>query len=273
MGVFFFQAEDGIRDSSVTGVQTCALPISGQVIAQNSRDPMFPPKVLRSRKEEGRKIRIAEFETPDQEAHWVPSEIERIHASGRRWSHFAVLYRMHSHRDALVRELARRKVPFVIKNLSILENRLVRDVLAYLRLIAHPSDNVTCARVLAAPAWGFEPRDLLRLCARAPKSNRTPLYDALQAPQSELPFTAARNTSELTAFLARLRATLKPRSATELLAELREWLELHRVSTPADEKYLERLWEFTRACEPKTRTKILPEFLEYLDFFEQANGQ
>src|SRR5260370_23294538 len=26
--IFFFQAEDGIRDSSVTGVQTCALPIS-----------------------------------------------------------------------------------------------------------------------------------------------------------------------------------------------------------------------------------------------------
>src|SRR5260370_28087492 len=29
---FFFQAEDGIRDSSVTGVQTCALPISGNVV-------------------------------------------------------------------------------------------------------------------------------------------------------------------------------------------------------------------------------------------------
>src|SRR5438445_8007561 len=28
MGVFFFQAEDGIRDIGVTGVQTCALPIS-----------------------------------------------------------------------------------------------------------------------------------------------------------------------------------------------------------------------------------------------------
>ena len=27
-GCFFFQAEDGIRDTSVTGVQTCALPIS-----------------------------------------------------------------------------------------------------------------------------------------------------------------------------------------------------------------------------------------------------
>src|SRR5207237_1514946 len=30
--VFFFQAEDGIRDSSVTGVQTCALPISTRVV-------------------------------------------------------------------------------------------------------------------------------------------------------------------------------------------------------------------------------------------------
>src|SRR5256885_12544949 len=31
---FFFQAEDGIRDYKVTGVQTCALPICGWVIAQ-----------------------------------------------------------------------------------------------------------------------------------------------------------------------------------------------------------------------------------------------
>src|SRR5699024_11803663 len=29
---FFFQAEDGIRDRNVTGVQTCALPISGQLV-------------------------------------------------------------------------------------------------------------------------------------------------------------------------------------------------------------------------------------------------
>src|SRR5437867_10047714 len=32
--LFFFQAEDGIRDRTVTGVQTCALPISVPAIAQ-----------------------------------------------------------------------------------------------------------------------------------------------------------------------------------------------------------------------------------------------
>src|SRR5258707_877068 len=34
---FFFQAEDGIRDIGVTGVQTCALPISGAAVATASR--------------------------------------------------------------------------------------------------------------------------------------------------------------------------------------------------------------------------------------------
>src|SRR5260370_37904401 len=35
---FFFQAEDGIRDSSVTGVQTCALPISQQGLGDQGRE-------------------------------------------------------------------------------------------------------------------------------------------------------------------------------------------------------------------------------------------
>src|SRR5205823_6971817 len=39
---FFFQAEDGIRDKLVTGVQTCALPISGENRAGARRDPARP---------------------------------------------------------------------------------------------------------------------------------------------------------------------------------------------------------------------------------------
>src|ERR1017187_10628922 len=40
---FFFQAEDGIRDTSVTGVQTCALPISRQPDAEYRRLRGFGP--------------------------------------------------------------------------------------------------------------------------------------------------------------------------------------------------------------------------------------
>src|SRR5437879_9929684 len=52
---FFFQAEDGIRDTSVTGVQTCALPISG---------PAFPDSLFLATAPtccHGSLIRIAAF--------------------------------------------------------------------------------------------------------------------------------------------------------------------------------------------------------------------
>src|SRR6266566_2960425 len=41
---FFFQAEDGIRDYKVTGVQTCALPISSVVVAAM----VLPPRRMRT---------------------------------------------------------------------------------------------------------------------------------------------------------------------------------------------------------------------------------
>src|SRR3989442_3060034 len=48
MFIFFFQAEDGIREADVTGVQTCALPIfSGQIAAPHEQvEPICPETVL-----------------------------------------------------------------------------------------------------------------------------------------------------------------------------------------------------------------------------------
>ena len=42
---FFFQAEDGIRDDLVTGVQTCALPISPSSTATSTATPTAPPVI------------------------------------------------------------------------------------------------------------------------------------------------------------------------------------------------------------------------------------
>ena len=100
----------------------------------------------------------------------------------------AVLYWQHAHRDHFVEQLSQRKIPFVISKLSILEHPVDRDVLAYLRLIAKPFDDIACARVISAPAWHLTAEDLVRLTERARKKRGTALYDTLQAPQSELPF-------------------------------------------------------------------------------------
>src|SRR5215472_8764236 len=249
------------------------LRVATQVIGQNTVSADFPKKFLSAQRAEGEKIRIAEFAKEEEESRWVAGELQRLHAAGRRWMDFAVLYRQHAHRDELVRELSARKIPFVISRLSILDHPLVKDVLAYLRLIARPFDDIACARVLSVPAWNLLAKDLVRLAERAAKKRGTALYDALQAPQSELPFDGSKVRLEpLLEFLTQHRKTMRRRTAREILADLIEWLEVAERASAQDFKYVWRLVEFAKEWEPKSDTRALPEFLEYLDYFEQAGG-
>jgi DNA helicase II / ATP-dependent DNA helicase PcrA len=249
------------------------LRVATQVIGMNEVSPEFPKKVLQPNLPEGEKVRVVELDSPQNEAIWVADELERIHKAGRRWKDFAVLYRQHAHRDLIVEELSRRKVPFVITKLSILEHPLVRDVLAYLRLIASPYDDIACARVLSAPAWHFHAADIVRIAERAAKKRGTPLYNVLQAPQGELPFDPSHGAVPvLLKFLAEQRKSLHRRAAREILGDLVEWLEIAKRASSQDRKYVNQLGQFLKDWEPKSETRGLPEFLEYLDYFEQANG-
>ncbi len=249
------------------------LRVATQVIAQNETSADFPNKVLEPSRPEGERVRIAELATAEEEALWVAGQIERAHKAGKRWSDFAVLYRQHAHRDLLVPELARRKIPFVISRLSILDHPLVKDTLAYLRLIARPYDDVSCARVLSAPAWGLEPADLARLAERARKEGKhTAIYDVLQLPQGQLPFDSRHAAlGDLLEFMNVQRRVMRRRTAREILSDLIEWLEIPARAGQQDQKYVKRLTEFAKEWEAKSETRKLPEFLEYLDYFQQAN--
>ncbi len=248
------------------------LRVAMQVIGQNAVSADFPKKILSPNKPPGEKIRIVELATPEEEARWVAGELERIHAAGRRWKDFAVLYRQHAHRDHLVEELSRRKIPFVIARLSILEHPLVRDVLAYLRVIVAPYDDIACARVLAAPAWRLEAQDLVRLAERARKEKKA-IYDLLQVPQGELAFDGSQAAlGQLVEFVSSQRKTLKRCTAREILGALTEWLEIPQRAKEHDRKYVKRLAEFMKEWEPKSETRGLAEFIEYLDYYAQAGG-
>ena len=248
------------------------LRVAMQVIAQNAVSADFPKKVLSPNRPAGEKIRIVELATAEQESRWVAGELERIHVAGRRWKDFAVLYRQHAHRDHLVEELSRRKIPFVITKLSILEHPVVKDVLAYLRLIATPYDDIACARVLGAPAWHLVAADLVRLAERARKDKRS-IYDILQLPQGQLAFDQSQAAlGQLVEFVSSQRKTLKRSTARKILGSLTEWLEVAQCAKEHDRKYVTRLAEFMKEWEPKSETRGLPEFIEYLDYYTQAGG-
>jgi DNA helicase II / ATP-dependent DNA helicase PcrA len=248
------------------------LRVAGEVIRHNEKSPLLPPKALTTENREGEKIRIAEFGMPEEEAYWVASEIERLHAAGAPWRHFAVLYRKHTHREKLVDELRRREIPFVIRKLSILSSTLVRDLLAWLRLVVVPGDNVACARVLAAPYWGLEPRDLVRLAERADKNHRRPLGDELETAQNEVPFNERGRLGELVQLLNQLRQSAKRSSATELLDELIAGLAVTPLPSDQDRYYLDRFVKFVKEWERKSEEKQLRHFIEYLAYFYEAGG-
>lgn len=242
------------------------LRVAGEVIAQN-RDRFLPNKRLASATGEGERVRVVELATPEAEAHWIADEIERLHTEGERWGQMAVLYRKHNHRDRLMRELAARRIPFVIRNLSILSNTLVRDLIAYLRLIDNPADNVSFTRVATAPYWRFTPEDLARLSHRA-RHNHRGLAEEL-ASSLDLPADAERGR-ELGRLLSGLGRLAHNFTARDLLTELVNRLELQITPASADRLYLERFLEFVREWQAKNPESRLADFIEYLDFASEA---
>src|SRR5699024_12131309 len=71
---FFFQAEDGIRDRNVTGVQTCALPISGA--AYSVRGPRWLPRprpIPESSEERSEERRVGK----EWRSWWGPNDLKR----------------------------------------------------------------------------------------------------------------------------------------------------------------------------------------------------
>jgi len=250
------------------------LRVAAQVIAQNETGAGFPKKTLLPTRPEGKRVRIAEVGSKEEEALWVAGEVARLREAGGAWGEFAVLYRQHAHRDELVAELRRRGIPFHIRNLSILEHPLVRDVLAYLRLIGRPFDDIAAARALSAPAWGFTAVELVRLAERAARRRGSSFLEMLAQPQSELPFSPASGAAhELLEIIATERKALGERSASEVLSWLLEWLEVHERAGEQARRYVLQLEKFVREWEKKSESRGLIEFLDYLDYFEQAGGR
>ena len=269
------------------------LNVAHAVIRHNEQSPLLPDGRLHTENREGERIRVAEFQTPLEEAHWIASEVDRLHDSGAPWQGMAVLYRKHAHRDLLVGALERRGIPFVIRRFSILQSTLVRDLLAWLRLIGEPHDSVACSRILAAPYWGLQARDLVRLAERAERNHRRPLWEEVEAAQDDPLFSRQQvRLGELVALVQRLRRSAAQLPASELLDELIAALAVAPLSSEADHYYLDRFVGFVRDWERKALAQSsvqqsfpfalrspdaqespqLRGFLEYLYYFNEARG-
>jgi DNA helicase-2/ATP-dependent DNA helicase PcrA len=112
-------------------------------------------KILWTENDEGERVRVVTLATDLDEADWVAREAARLSLEHGH-SEVAVAYRTNAQSRLLEQSLSRRGVPHVvIGGLRFYERREVKDVLAFLRLVVNPHDDVALERVLNVPPRGI----------------------------------------------------------------------------------------------------------------------
>lgn len=97
------------------------------------------------------------------EAEFVAMEIRALAMGKSRWSDFAVLYRTNAQSRALEEAFIRYGIPYrVIGGVRFYERREVKDIIAYLRLLANPDDQISLERVINVPARGIGSKTFLK---------------------------------------------------------------------------------------------------------------
>jgi DNA helicase-2/ATP-dependent DNA helicase PcrA len=129
---------------------------------------------------EGPGDKLLRYQATDEndEAWFVAGEIERLvrqgFDDGRRMTYqdFAVLYRTHAQSRALEETFVRKSIPYgIFGGLKFFERKEVKDVLAYLRLVANPSDTLSFRRAISVPKRGVGPASVDKVADYAEQWN------------------------------------------------------------------------------------------------------
>ena len=129
------------------------LGAANRVIKNN---PNRHDKTLRSAFGDGEPLMAVTMRDESTEAEQIVAEIKRlVETDGHRWSDFAILFRTATQPRPFEAELRMKQVPYVlVGGMSFFDRKEVRDVLAYLRLVANPRDEASLLRIVNAPPRG-----------------------------------------------------------------------------------------------------------------------
>lgn len=156
------------------------LEIANELISCNK---LRHDKKLRASREGGDRPRVFKLADELEEATTVVKEIfERTRSTGPDRANpgeFAILFRTNEQPRALELELRRARLPYVlVGGQSFYDRKEIRDVLAYLKVIAKPEDEVSLLRVINTPARGIGAASIKALLDRAVEAG-SPLWTQL----------------------------------------------------------------------------------------------
>jgi DNA helicase-2/ATP-dependent DNA helicase PcrA len=173
-------------------------PIVDAAAALIAHNRQRRPKTLRSMKGEGEAPEVVRCPDEHAEAGFVADRILAAADEGTPWRGCAVLYRMNALSRVMEEALRRRGIPYqVVRGTAFYDRREVRDLLAYLRLAANPSDDLALARIANTPTRGLGSTSFDKIELWAAK-NGVPLLEGLRhAEETGASTRAARSAVEL----------------------------------------------------------------------------
>ncbi len=157
------------------------LQAANHVVRQNR---MRKEKVLWTENPEGDLLGFYVAEDEMDEARFVIQKIQQwVQSSSkavRTYRDIAVFYRINAQSRAIEEELVKHRIPYtIVGGLKFYERKEIKDILAYLRLIANPSDSLSLRRILKVPPRGIGEKTIEKLEAFS-REKGISLYEAVK---------------------------------------------------------------------------------------------
>ncbi len=113
-------------------------------------------KSLWTSKGEGEKIRLIKAQNEHDEGQKIAERIDDLTRNGYAYNDFAILYRTNAQSRVIENMLLRNAIPYrVLGGLRFFDRKEIKDVLAYMKLINNPSDNISLKRIINEPKRGI----------------------------------------------------------------------------------------------------------------------
>ncbi|KRF34044.1 DNA helicase PcrA [Paenibacillus sp. Soil787] len=242
------------------------LQAANKVIANNTGRK---PKNLWTDKEGGVRIKLFQADSEHEEGYFVTSEINKNKSNGKKFGHHAILYRTNAQSRVIEEILIKSDIQYtIVGGVKFYDRKEIKDILAYLRLISNPDDDISLGRIVNVPKRGIGDTSMDRVAEMAGRRGIS-LYAMLEEVDSlEITSKAKHALADFREMIDNLNRMVEYLSVTELTEKILEMsqyrLEMQRENTIESKARLENIDEFlsvTMDFEKRNEDKSLISFL------------
>jgi DNA helicase-2/ATP-dependent DNA helicase PcrA len=241
------------------------LAVADRLIAFNRNRKI---KKLIPTKPDGQDIRVTGFEDEKDEAGAVAQQIKELAGKGASLNDIAVFFRVNAQSRALEEAFIRNKLPYqIVRGVEFYRRKEIRDLLAYLKVLVNPNDEIALLRVINTPARGIGKVTTTRLSNYAARHKIT-FFEALKN-SGNIESLSKATKAKLAVFANMLEQFAK--DAGDRVAPLAERVlnesglaESFRAGGPEGQNALENAYELINAAAEYDKQAEQPSLLDYL---------